>query len=256
MAIIGLLAALTAAPARAALVAVLHISPPGPLVQGQIVTITYTISNTGSVAVGVTIPLSGSGSNAPASPAVLPAGAMAIGTFTNTNNSGQGDIQNPVTIAAGASYTVKWFAQANGVTTASLTCTGGWPAFATLKVRIIGAGDAHTANGPKTGYIEVRNNIIRIEHRTTALVLVHGPAGGTCDITIYGSSGVALRRLGTVVLDAGGLGSIQFTADSDSFNSSNIRSGLVWVVASGAVRDRKPVMLLDYSQRKDARHAY
>lgn len=243
---------LVAASAQAARVASMVVSPPGPFVVGQIVTITYTISNTGTASESVPFPMNG-----PTNvglPSAAPGGAF---TFQNWSggSGGDGSFTSPVTIAAGGSYTVKWFARPNvpGTVTLSFSGTG---AGASRMVSVLTVGQAH-ATGPGPGGIEIRNNILRLEHRTTALILVHGPAGGTVTLTMFGPSGVGLIDMATLTLD--GNGQASFAYDGHGYGGSTgkiMASGLYWIVASGDVKDRKPLMILSYSDRDGSKDAY
>src|SRR5689334_15980825 len=211
--------ALAEGTARAALVGSLHVSPPGPLVQGQIVTVTLTISNTGSAAVSMSFPM-GPGTG-PSVPSVAPAGALAFGNWQGA--SGPQELSSPYSLAAGGAVTFKWYARADGVTTATVSYAGispaTTPAATSTTIRILGTGDLHAAGGPAKGFIEVRNNIIRLEHRTTAYILVHGEPGATCSLALYGPSGLHLRDIAAdVVLGADGLATRPFTFGGGSTN--------------------------------------
>jgi N-acetylneuraminic acid mutarotase len=99
---------------------------------------------------------------------------------------------------------------------------------------------------PKTGCLQVRNNIIYTASGTIAYVVARGaPAGGTVRLTLYDVAGRPVADLGQVALDGSGVGYAQFDA---WVNYRPLLGGLYWVVATGAVQDKKPVMVVTYTK--------
>ncbi|MEK7475423.1 MAG: kelch repeat-containing protein [Candidatus Coatesbacteria bacterium] len=101
------------------------------------------------------------------------------------------------------------------------------------------------ARPPKTGSLQVRNNVIYTGSGTIAYVVARGaPSGGTVRLTLYDVAGRPVADLGAVTLDASGFGYAQFDA---WVGFRPLLAGMYWVVATGAVQDKKQVMVVTYA---------
>lgn len=158
-------------------------------------------------------------------------------TFGNTSQNFSG------TLAAGGTRQLE----------AALTATAPGPLMITIDVlydALSATGklsatvvDAAAVGTPPAGRMEIRHNVVRTRRQTgestvPALVVLHGAAGGTVHLTVIGVSGHPLGDTGTVILDGQGQGTYLWKSWYDT--------GVYWIVATGAVNDRKPLLVLTY----------
>jgi len=105
-----------------------------------------------------------------------------------------------------------------------------------------GFNDALKSKLPADGKIQVRNNVIKIAQSTIAYIVIKGSkAGEKVDLVLYNQAGIPLTGIGqTVVLDATGWGYASFDG---RIAGRPLKTGVYWIVASGGVNDRQPVLV-------------
>jgi hypothetical protein len=101
------------------------------------------------------------------------------------------------------------------------------------------------AGGPKAGTLQVRNNVINTRVGTIAYLVLHGTTpGGTVRLTVYDVAGRPVQTLLPTTLDGSGYACVQFEAKTRGWP---LLGGVYWVVATGAVEDKKPVMVVTWA---------
>jgi hypothetical protein len=115
------------------------------------------------------------------------------------------------------------------------------------------------ARAPAQGRMQIRGNIIRVsnDRRSTdqsAYIVLRGDPGGLVNLTVWGAGRTALGKITTgtmngiipgnnddsFTLDAGGWAGIGWDG---TVGGKPLDSGSYWIVATGAVRDRKPFLI-------------
>jgi hypothetical protein len=115
-----------------------------------------------------------------------------------------------------------------------------------------------------SGGMEIRHNIIHVKYgngvestgyTSPALVLLHGPPGGKVQLAIAGPTGHPLgdinRTFYVIGLDSGSTVTLNDQGNglcniAGSANGTSLGTGMFWVMASGAVVARKPLMVVSY----------
>jgi sugar lactone lactonase YvrE len=157
----------------------------------------------------------------------------------------------PQTLGAGAGKSFTWkysvvsagtavfTATMSGIEDVSLAVRG---ATASRTVEIMDLKAVLHSKLPLLGQIQVRNNIIRIIRGQPAYIVIHGEPGKKVEAAIYSKSGQPLASLGggNIVLDASGVANLEFDG---RISGKPLATGSYWVVVSGAVNDRKPVII-------------
>ena len=124
-----------------------------------------------------------------------------------------------------------------------------------VSVTVMSAAEAEALHPVRPGSIEIRGNILRIGNTSgyqRALVVVRGPRGESVQLSIRGPSGSKLGGLRIESAVADGSGWLQIGSDgvatvaiSGALGQGELKTGVYWVVATGAVTDRKPILILN-----------
>lgn len=177
-----------------------------------------------------------------------PAGTGAsLGHGEGGGSGGGGDVEGArwvVTVQAGATQTY-YLRVASGPDASGVS--GG--SFALTYVR---AGRVTRPTG--AGRIRIIHNVVRAGLGEYATIkLAGGDPGGLVNLVLYTAAGIRMRDLPAVTLDGGGAGVAAFSprsfsvssgGASESVSTDPFKTGVYWVVASGAIRDRAPVMVV------------
>lgn len=104
------------------------------------------------------------------------------------------------------------------------------------------------------GRLRIINNVVRFGTGERAIVsLAGGDPGGVVHLMLYTGSGQAMTQLPPVTLDASGSGTGEMTPKTFTVSEGGSResvyfqpigTGVYWIVASGALQDRQPVMII------------
>jgi N-acetylneuraminic acid mutarotase len=106
-------------------------------------------------------------------------------------------------------------------------------------------GEIMSGNPPASGKIQVRNNVLRIGRNATAYIVVRAPSGpGEVTLTLYSQAGVPLGRIGNGPVAVGADGS-GYTAFDGRVGGKALSTGKYWVVATGAVKSREQIMVIN-----------
>jgi hypothetical protein len=101
---------------------------------------------------------------------------------------------------------------------------------------------ARKHHAPPAHGIQVRNNVVRVGTRKLAEIFVTGAtAGSTVAIALYTSAGVGVGTLPSVTADGAGIAYASFDGTIDG---KPLRTGVYYLVATGGVTGRKPVMVI------------
>jgi len=166
-----------------------------------------------------------------------------------------GGVQTLIVPAGGQAVTTAIFVPtATGAGNLTVTVGSGTSAAVHVTVNPIAAA---------AGAMEIRHNIVLttrsnggVTFNQPALIVLHGSPGGLVHIEIRAPSGEdrgsvqsftsssGATQVVPVPLDAAGNGSFMW----DGQAGTTLDTGVWWVIASGAVNARKPVLILDHKQ--------
>lgn len=137
--------------------------------------------------------------------------------------------------------------------------TGGGTGTKSVTVTV-GSPSAAYGKAVPRGKMEIRRAIIRrtggdieVGRPSAAFIVVHGEPGGGVEFVVSTLSGRGLGRIrpmlvyqgntdSRLTLDGNGMGAVSF--DGELENGGYLEPGVYWIVASGAVNDRKPILFL------------
>lgn len=119
---------------------------------------------------------------------------------------------------------------------------------------IVVLDNALEVNPPMKGEMQVRRNVIRVDRGDQAVVVLKGEPYGNVTLCVYGPSGNVVAAMHgddckpapgeacDIQLDADGNGAVTFDGKYD--DTTTLRSGMYWIVASGGgIAARKPVIV-------------
>jgi len=95
---------------------------------------------------------------------------------------------------------------------------------------------------PSAGRIQIRGNVIRVAEHGVATIVAHGKPGGNAVLVLYSQSGVPVFRLNqNGALDSTGVLAVAFDG---RIAGKPLTSGVYYVLSSGDVTDRQPLLIV------------
>src|SRR5207247_1717283 len=95
------------------------------------------------------------------------------------------------------------------------------------------------------GHVRIVHNVLKAGTDERAIInLAGGTPGGTASLSLFSTSGHCLGLIKSVVLDGNGGGlAVMPAAQIARDGAPSLKTGVYWVVATGAVKDRQPLMI-------------
>ena len=170
-----------------------------------------------------------------------------------------------ITLAPGADVTARWrfLAKRPGWVSIPFTVykgdmSGNTLCSTALSVTILQASAAAGATAPGKGRMQIRGNIIRVSSDgrpadRSAYILLQGEPGGAVYLQVWGAGRTPLGRVmpssqmqmtsdnDEVLLDGNGFAGFGWDGQ---VAGKPLDAGSYWIVATGAVKDRKPFLLV------------
>ena len=218
---------------------------------GMYFAVDVTLRNTGAAAVGINLP----GTNN--------LDQTRIQQFSQENLGGS---TGTYELAAGAEVTVRFRFLALRTGPASITFIVSQAGGATqlgsgaVSFTVKEASEVVGATAPVKGKMQIRGNIIRMSNdgRSTnrqAYIILHGEPGGGVRLWVWGAGRTALGKIsfGVTNNQISGSNGDGFTLEANGYlgvgwdgtvGGKPLDSGSYWIVATGAVQDRKPFLIV------------